>query len=232
MIELIPALIIDALIVITSILLVKKIKPNKTNLLNLAFGTFWLGVAGIYFFAGLSDLSGLFNSGYISKLFFTITISLAAVPVFGLALFLSAAYLKKKSVWILPLIFGLIGIVYIYFVVTGAFKGPLIIGWVVKYSIESKELILLSQYASYSCFTMIALLALTAFRARKTSTFIQFNSVALSMGLFFLGGYLDLLGTPEIQTLFFRLLILAGAFIGYVGFSPGVRLMKLANRLK
>ncbi|MBU2100004.1 hypothetical protein KKG83_08050 [Candidatus Micrarchaeota archaeon] len=231
MIELIPALIIDSLILITSILLVKKIKPNKNNLLNLAFGTFWLGVAGIYLFAGLCDLSGVINSTYISKLFFMITIALAAVPVFGLALFLSATYLKKKSVWILPVIFGLIGIVYIYFVTTSALKGPLI-GWVVKYSIGSHELLILSQYAAYGCFTMIALLALTAFRARKTSTFIQFNSVALSMGLFFLGGYLDLLGNPQIQTLFFRLLILAGVFIGFIGFSPGVKLMKLANRLK
>jgi hypothetical protein len=231
MIELVAAVIVDFLIVITSVLLVKKVKPNKGNLLNLAFGTFWLGVAGIYLFAGLSDLSGFINSEYISKLFFLITLTLVAIPVFSLALFLSATSLKKISAWILPGIFALVGLVYIYFITTAPIVGPLS-GWIVKYQLQSNEALLLIQYAAYACFTMIALLALIAFRSRKTSTFIQFNSVALSMGLFFLGGYLDLLGTVELQTLLFRMLILIGVLIGYVGFKPGLKLMKLANRLK
>jgi len=209
MIELIPAVIVDFLIVITSILLVKKVKPNKGNLLNLAFGTFWLGVAGIYLFAGLSDLSGVINSLYISKLLFLITLTLVAVPVFALALFLSATSLKKTSLWILPGIFALVGLGYIYFITTSPLIGPLT-GWLVKYHIQSPEAVLLIQYAAYACFTMIALLALLAFRSRKTSTFIQFNSVALSMGLFFFGGYMDLLGTVDLQTLLFRMLILLG----------------------
>ena len=230
MIQLIFGAIIDFLIVITSILLVKKVKPNKNNLLNLAFGTFWLGAAGTYLFAGLADLSGIVNSLYLSKLLYTITISLAIIPVFSLALFLSATSLKKIAAWILPSILGLFGLIYIYFIMTVPLVGPLI-GWTVKYAIQNNEAILLIQFLGYSCFIMIALLALIASRSRKKSTFIQFNSVALSMGLFFLGGYLDLLGTPELETVLFRTIIVAGALIGYFGFVPGLKLMKLAHRL-
>ncbi len=229
MIELITGVIIDFLIVILSVLLVKKIKPNKANLLNLAFGTFWMGAAAIYFFAGLVDLSGLFNSVYLSKLFFMLSISLAAVPVVALALFLSATSLKKKSILILPSIFTLTGLIYIYFILTVPLIGPLT-GWTVKYYLTSSEALTLIQYSGYSAFTMVVLLALTAFKSRKQSTFIQFNSVALSMGLFFLGGYLDLLGSAELQTVLIRGLIVIGALIGYFGFSPSLKLMKFFHK--
>lgn len=230
MIELIAGVIVDFLIVILSIFLIKKIKPNKANLLNLAFGTFWMGVAGIYFFAGLADLSGLFNSVYLSKLFFMLSVSLAAVPVVALALFLSATSLKKKSIWILPLIFSFTGIIYVYFISTVSLIGPLI-GWTVKYYLISGEALALIQYSGYSAFTMVVLLALIACKSRKQSTFIQFNSVALSMGLFFLGGYLDLLGNAELQTILLRGLIVIGALIGYIGFSPNLKLIKLLHKL-
>jgi len=230
MIEVIAGIIVDILIVILSILLIKKIKPNKSNLLNLAFGTFWVGVAGIYFFAGLTDSSALFNSVYLSKLSFMLAISLAAVPVIALALFLSATSIKGKTLWkVLPLFFALAGIAYIYSIITAPLTGPLF-GWTVKYSIESNTALTLIQYIGYSCFTMVILLGLTAFRSRKTSTFIQFNSVAISMGLFFLGGYLDLLGSPAIETVIMRSLIIVAALIGYFGFSPSIRLMKIAHK--
>jgi len=221
---------IDIVIVILSILLVKKIKPNKSNLLNLAFGTFWLGAAAVYFFAALSDLSGLFDSVYLSKLFFLLTIVLAAIPVFSIALFLSATSLKGKTVWILPAISAGIGIFYIYFTVSSVLVGPFI-GWTLKYIVQSEFALLATQYGSYFSFTMVALLGLIAFKARKTSTFIQFNSVAVSMGLFFLGGYLDLIGGPELGTVLIRTLVMLGAVIGYIGFSPGIKLMKLVHRL-
>ncbi len=221
---------VDIVIVIISILLVKKIKPNKSNLLNLSFGTFWLGAAAAYFFAAVSDLSGLFASVYLSKLFFVITIVLAAIPVFSIALFLSATSLKGKSVWILPSISALIGLVYIYFIITAVLVGPFI-GWTLKYLVQSEFVLVATQYGAYFSFIMVALLGLIAFKARKTSTFIQFNSVAVSMGLFFFGGYLDLIGNPELGTVLIRTLVMLGAVIGYIGFSPGIRLMKFVHRL-
>ncbi|MFH1663363.1 MAG: hypothetical protein ABH986_00885 [archaeon] len=229
MIQVIASTIVDAIIVIVSILLIKKIKPNRSNLLNLAFGTFWLGVAGIYFFAGLTDLSGMFTSIWLSRLSFLITISLAVIPVVCLALFLSAISFKGKTILVLPAILGLLGILYIYFIVLTPITGP-VIGWTVKYYSQSSEAITLIQYLGYSCFTMVMLLALTAFRSKKTSTFIQFNSVAVSMGLFFLAGYLDLLGNTEIQTVLIRSVIILAALIGYFGFSPSINLIKLFHR--
>jgi len=228
--ELILSIIIDAVIVIMSILLVKKVKPNKSNLLNLAFGTFWLGVAGIYLFSGLTDVGGMLNSVYLSRLTTIITLALVVIPVFCLALFLSATSLKKTTLWILPAITGLIGLSYLYLVTTNPLAGPEI-GWTVKYYIQNPEALMLIQYTGYLCFTLASLLALIAFRARKTSIFIQFNSVALSMGLFFLGGYLDLIGTTGIETVLIRLLIVIGAIIGYIGFAPGIKLMKIAHKL-
>jgi hypothetical protein len=228
--ELIASITIDAIIIAISLLLVKKIKPNKSNLLNLAFGTFWLGIAGIYFFAGLSDLSGIFNSVYFSRLFFMIAIALAAIPVVSLALFLSATSLKGKIVLVLPFMFALMGLAYIYFVVSTPLEGPLV-EWTVKYNVQSPEAITLIQYSAYSAFTMVVLLGLIAFKSRKSSTFIQFNSVAISMGLFFIGGYLDILGSPAIETVLFRAIIVIGAAIAYIGFSPSIKLMKLMHRL-
>ncbi len=226
---LIASVIIDALIVVISILLVKKVKPNKSNMLNLAFGTFWLGAAGAYFFAGLADLSGVINSAYFSRLFFLLAISLAVIPVFSLSLFLGAAYLKKKSIWILPAILSIFLLMYLYFVLSAPLNGPFI-EWTLKYQIKSAEPIILIQYLGYACFAMVSLLSLTAFKARKTSTFIQFNSVAASMGLFFLGGYLDLLGSVSFETVLFRALIVVGVLIGYYGFSPGIKTLKLAGK--
>lgn len=229
MIGLIASASIDFLIVVLSILLVKKIKPNKSNLLNLAFGTFWLGVAGAYFFAALADLSGIFNSVYFSKLFFTLAIVLAVVPFVSIALFLGATSLKGKTVWLLPAITAVTGIIYIYFIATAALAGPLM-EWTLKYTIHSPEALLIIQSSGYFAFAMTALLALLAFRSRKISTFIQFNSVAVSMGLFFLAGYLDLIGGPGIETVIMRIIIVIGTLVGYFGFSPGIKLMKLAHR--
>lgn len=228
--ELIAGAIIDLLITVISLLLVKKNKPNKRNLLNMAFGTFWLGSAGIYFFALLSDLSGIFNSVYFSKLFFSLAIILAVIPFVSISLFLSATSFKGKTIWILPGITTITGLIYVYFNATAAYAGPLI-GWTLKYIIQSKEALLVTQYAGYFSFVMVALLALIAFRARKTSTFIQFNSVAVSMGLFFVAGYLDLIGSTGIETVLIRTIIVIGALIGFFGFSPGIKLMKLAHRL-
>ena len=229
MIELLSGIIIDFLIVTVSLLLVKKVKPNKNNLLNLAFGTFWVGVAGSYFFAGLADLSGIINSVYFSKLFFSLAIILAVMPFVSLALFLSATSFKGKISYILPTITAIISVFYIYFIATAKLIGP-ISGWTVKYVVKSSEALLITQFSAYFAFIMVALLALLAFRSRKKSTFIQFNSVAVSMGLFFLAGYLDLLGNTEIGTIIIRGLIVIAALIGYFGFSPGLKLMKLAHR--
>ncbi len=228
--SLIFSVIIDLFIVIISILLIKKIKPNKGNLLNLAFGTFWAGVAGIYFFVALTDISGIFNSVYFSKLFFMLAVILAAVPFTALSLFLSATTLKGKIVWILPAVSILTGLLYVYFVASSTLYGPLI-EWTLKYNILKPEAIAMAQYSAYFAFILIALLSLLAFKARKTSTFIQFNSVAVSIGFFFIGGYLDLLGTQGIETVLMRGLIVIGALIGYIGFNPGIKLIKIAHKI-
>ncbi|PJA17987.1 MAG: hypothetical protein COX63_02495, partial [Candidatus Diapherotrites archaeon CG_4_10_14_0_2_um_filter_31_5] len=166
---------------------------------------------------------------YFSKLFFTLAIILAVIPFVSISLFLSATSLKGKTIWILPGISAITGLIYIYFNATASYVGPLM-EWTLKYIIQSNEALLATQYSGYFSFVMVALLALLAFRARKTSTFIQFNSVAISMGLFFIGGYLDLIGTTGIETVLMRVVVVIGALIGFVGFSPGIKLMKLAHR--
>lgn len=227
---------ISLLICIISLFLVRKLEYKPTQFraqrLKFFFGMFWLSIGFIYALVTLIELLSLLGRFFTAEILFITTVSLATIPVMSLSSFLSVAVFgRKKKTFIFPVIMLGACASYVFFILTEGIKGPTMTEFGTKWFLAGPNNILLVQLLGYTSFAMCLLLFFIAFRTKQKLTVFKIMAMATSISMFFLAGYLDLLGAQGFDVLIVRGTIAIGAVFGYFAFYPTKTMVKLVKMI-
>jgi hypothetical protein len=227
---------ISMLISIMSFYLVKKLqyKPLqfKEHRLRFFFGMFWLSVSLIYAIVTIIETLSLFGKFYTATILFITAATIPVIPVLSLASFLSVAIFgRSKKSYIFPTIMLIGSISYAYFVIMEGINGPLITQYSTQWFLNGPIALLLTQALGYTAFAMCLLLFFIAFKTKKKLIVFKIMLSATSISLFFLAGYLDLLGPKGFDIIIIRGVIALGVIVGYYAFFPMKWMEKLVKMI-
>lgn len=229
-------IIISLLISVLGFFLVKKLeyKPLqfREQRLKFFFGMFWLSVGLIYGIVALIEILSLFNKFFSAQILFIATVCLAVIPVISLSSFLSVAIFgrSKKTYFFPALILGT-SLSYVFLILTEGINGPEISSFGAKWFLAGPNSLIIVQALGYTSFAMCLMLFFIAFRTKQKLIVFKIMAMAASISMFFLAGYLDLLGAQGIEVLIVRAVIALGAIVGYYAFYPTKRMIKIVKMI-